>query len=207
MNHICEMTNNEMSFVKHVSGNMSQSNADLPVFADTSVLELKAFLGCLIMSGVRHDGHLNLDMMFDHKFGVLFYRSLFSLKRFEWLIRTIRFDARGERNPADRFSPFRTVWEMFIRNCRRLYVAGPVVTVDEMLAPFRGRVSFRMYIPLKPAKYGVKMFMVNDAKSQYALNAIPYLGRGSVQELSRPENINQGEFYTMELLQDLREAG
>ena len=63
---------------------------------------------------------------------------------------------------------------MFIANCRRLYVAGPVVTVDKMLASFRGRVAFRMYIPLKPDKYGIKLFMVNDAKSQYALNAIPF---------------------------------
>ena len=96
---------------------------------------------------------------------------------------------------------------MFISNCRRLYIAGPIVTMDEMLAPFRDRVSFRMYIPLKPAKYGLKLFMVNDAKSQYALNAIPYLGKRSVQELNRPADINQGEYYTMELLADLREAG
>ena len=82
---------------------------------------------------------------------------------------------------------------MFITNCRHLYGAGPVVNVDEMLAPFRGRVSFRMYIPLKPAKYGIKVFMVNDAKSQYALNAIPYLGKHSVQELARLAEINQGE--------------
>ena len=96
---------------------------------------------------------------------------------------------------------------MFISNCKRLYIAGPVVTVDEMLAPFRGRVSFRMYIPLKPAKYGLKLFMVNDARSQYALNAIPYLGKHSVQELARPADINQGEFYTMALLDELRQAG
>ena len=49
--------------------------------------------------------------------------------------------------------------------------------------------------------------MVNDSRSQYALNAIPYLGKGSVQELERSQEINQGEFYTMELLEHLREAG
>ena len=158
-------------------------------------------MGCLIMSGVRHDGHLSLDMMFDVKFGILFYRSLFSHKRFEWLIRTLRFDSRGQRDPNDRFAAFRTVWDSFIANCRHLYVAGPVLTVDEMLAPFRGRVLFRMYIPLKPDRYGVKTFMVNDAGSQYALNAIPYLGKNSVQEQQRPDNVNQGEYYTMALLE------
>ena len=72
MNHICEMTNNEMEYVKTVSGNMSQASAQLPVFADTSVKELKAFFGCLVMTGVRNNGHLSLAMMFDVKIEVLF---------------------------------------------------------------------------------------------------------------------------------------
>ena len=134
-------------------------------------------------------------MMFDVKFGVLFYRSLFSHKRFEWIIRTLRFDSRGERDPTDKFAPFRTVWDLFVENCKRLYVAVPVVTIDEMLAPFRGRVPFRMYIPSKPDRYGIKIFCVNDSRSQYALNAIPYLGKISVQEQERPQDVNQ-ESYT-----------
>ena len=69
-------------------------------------------------------------------------------------------------------------------------VAGPFVTVDEMLASFRGRVAFRIYIPFKQ-KYGLKLFMVNDSRSQYALNAIPYLGKTSVQEQERPQDVNQ----------------
>ena len=127
-----------MHYVKTVRSNMSEATQKMPVYNDITVLELKAFIGCLIMSGVRHDGHLNLNMMFDVKFGVLFYRSLFSHKRFEWIIRTLRFDIRGERDQHDRFAAFRTVWDKFVANCKRLYVAGPVVTIDEMLAPFRG---------------------------------------------------------------------
>ena len=83
LEHIVEMTNLEMHNVKTVTGNMSVSTQRMPVHNNLTVLELKAFFGCLIMSGVRHDGHLNLNMMFDVKFGVLFYRSLFSHKRFE----------------------------------------------------------------------------------------------------------------------------
>ena len=198
LEHIVEMTNLEMHEVKTVTGKMSEATQRMPVYNDITILELKAFLGCLIMSGVRHDGHLNLNMMFEVKFGCLFYRSLFSHKRFEWIIRTIRFDIRGERVQLDKFAAFRTVWDKFVANCKRLYVAGPAVTIDEMLAPFRGRVSFRMYIPQKPFKYGIKIFSVNDSRSQYALNLIPYLGKNSVQtQRQRAQNVNQGEFFSM----------
>ena len=43
------------------------------------------------------------------------------------------------------------------------YKAGPIVTVDEALPGFRGRCPFRMFIQNKPAKYGIKLFMVCDA--------------------------------------------
>ena len=207
LEHIVDMTNIEMHLVRTVASNMSEQTQNSPVFQDISLLELKAFLGCLIMSGVRHDGQLNLKMMFSVKYGVLFYRSLFSLKRFEWIIRTIRFDVRGERAAGDKFAAFRTVWDKFVANCKRLYVAGPIVTVDEMLAPFRGRVSFRMYIPLKPDKYGVKIFCINDSGSQYALNLIPYLGKNSDADEIRRQDVNQGEFYTMKLLENLKAPG
>ena len=81
------------------------------------------------------------------------------------------------------------------------------MTIDEMLAPFRGRVPFRMYIPSKPDRYGIKIFCVNDSRSQYALNMIPYLGKNSVQEQQRLQDVNQGEYYTMALLENLRAAG
>lgn len=34
-----------------------------------------------------------------------------------------------------------------------------------------------MYIPYNPAKYGIKIVMVNDVKSKYMLSGIPYLGK------------------------------
>ena len=38
-------------------------------------------------------------------------------------------------------------------------------------------MSFRVYIANKPAKYGIKLIMVCDAKFYYMANAMPYLGK------------------------------
>merc|ERR1711895_220941 len=94
---ILDCTNREMEIVRATSG-MSDATRARSMFSDTNLTEIKALIGVLIMTGVRHDGHLNLKMMFDVQFGALFYRSLFSLKRFEWLLRTLRFDHREERD-------------------------------------------------------------------------------------------------------------
>ncbi|XP_050296467.1 uncharacterized protein LOC126736246 [Anthonomus grandis grandis] len=45
-----------------------------------------------------------------------------------------------------------------------------------MLVPFRGRCGFRMYIPNKPAKYGIKVQVLSDAKTHYLVDAKIYAG-------------------------------
>ena len=61
-----------------------------------------------------------------------------------------------------------------------------------------------MYIPSKPAKYGIKFFMVNDAESRYCMNSFPYLGKGSAPV---QEDQNQGHYFVKELLTNLMEPG
>lgn len=46
-----------------------------------------------------------------------------------------------------------------------------------MLIAFRGRCSFVQYIPNKPAKYGLKVFVLCDAKTFYVSNFEVYCGK------------------------------
>ncbi|XP_066937150.1 uncharacterized protein [Macrobrachium rosenbergii] len=151
-----------------------------PTFKDVSLMELKALLGILIMAGARKDNHLNTDEMFSVQLGCPFYRSIMSERRFNFLIRALRFDdsaTREERRKKDIFTPMRKLWDSVISKCRSNYSPGPHVTVDEQLLAFRGRCSFRMFIRNKPAKYGIKLVMLCDADSAYMCNAIPYCGK------------------------------
>lgn len=50
------------------------------------------------------------------------------------------------------------------------------MTVDEMLHQFRGRCRFVMYMPNKPAKYGIKLYALCDARMFYVWNFEIYCG-------------------------------
>ncbi|CAL4241661.1 unnamed protein product, partial [Meganyctiphanes norvegica] len=188
--------------------NIGAANREKSTFSDTNLTEMKCFIGCHIMAGIRKDSHLNTHQMWSDTYGGFFYKSLFSQKRFEFLTRALRFDdqaTRRDRMRSDRFAHVRDLWDAVIANCKANYKAGAIVTVDEQLLAFRGRCVFRVYISNKPAKYGIKIFMVCDADTLYCLHAIPYLGKGSVENL--PRGVNQGEFITMKLLEDLLDPG
>ena len=45
------------------------------------------------------------------------------------------------------------------------------------LIAFKGRCSFRQFMPSKPAKYGLKIWLAVDSKSGYMWMVQPYLGK------------------------------
>jgi hypothetical protein len=111
-----------------------------------------------------------------------------SAKRFLFLLRCLRFDSlstRTERRATDRMPHIRKNFDLFVRQCKVNYSPGEYLTIDEMLIPFRGRCSFKQYIPNKPAKYGLKIYSIADARTFYTYNLELYVGK-------QPE----GEFAT-----------
>ena len=57
-----------------------------------------------------------------------------------------------------------------------MYIPGSVVTIDETMVPWQGRLSFKQYIPGKAHKYGVKIYKL-AATNGYTWNYIIYTGQ------------------------------
>lgn len=54
------------------------------------------------------------------------------------------------------------------------------MTIDDHLIGFCGKCPFKMYIPSKPFKYGIKDIMICDNSTEYMINAVSYLGKATV---------------------------
>jgi hypothetical protein len=75
----------------------------------------------------------------------------------------IRFDdkaTRTERRLEDKMAAFREILDKFIGLCKSLYLVGSAVCINEQLLPFRRRSGFRQYMPTKPSKYEIKIWMM-----------------------------------------------
>lgn len=146
----------------------------------TDRAEIHAVIGLLYAAGLMKSSHTNLeDLWATDGFGVDYFGATMSIKRFKFLLRAIRFDditTRKQRRALDKLAPIRTVFEEFVQRCKDYYSLSAYVTVDEMLEAYRGRCPFRQYMPKKPAKYGIKMFALCDAKTFYTSNLEVYCG-------------------------------
>lgn len=148
-------------------------------------LEIEAFIGLLYMQGVFKSGHEDIMSMWaTDGTGRDLFRSTMSLARFSFILSCLRFDdheTRDERRKIDKLAAISSIFSQFVENCKANYSPGLFLTVDEMLVPFRGRCGFRMYIPNKPARYGLKVQILADAKTFYMYNAEVYVGKNEAQ--------------------------
>lgn len=161
----------------------------LPEWVDIDRTELDAFFGILILTGRFREARESVHNIWSIKNQSLsrpVYRAIMSRNRFIDILRFIRFDdlnTRVQRKEQDKLAPLRDIADIFAKNCRESYCPSACGTIDEQLVSFRGRCPFRVYIPSKPGKYGIKIWALCDAENFFCCNFQVYLGKvGDVAE-------------------------
>ena len=156
----------------------------------------------MLLAGAYHENSTRVTELWSGEEGRPIFNKAMPRNRFTQLMSCERFDVCDQRNTNDKFAPLRDIFGKIVNNFRLSYKAGAEVTVDEQLVNFRGRCPFKMYIPSKPGKYGIKLWALADAKTYYCVNLQPYIGRtGNVPERQ------QGQRVVLELTNMLTGSG
>ena len=194
------------------------------------LVELRAFIGMLLLRGCEGDRRCDLDDLFYGPFSRPFYRATMTRDHFKYLLRILRFDNKDDRESrkkSDKFAAIREVFNDFNKLLQLHYKPSDCITVDETLRSFRGRCGFVVYMANKPDKYGLLFRDVADARTRYVLNMLPYAGKADepdpalhvtgassiVNHLVRPycnsgRNVTADRFYSsVELCDELLTKG
>lgn len=178
LNEVIQWTNVKIDSLVH-----SYKGTSVSYVNHLDMIELRAFIGFLLYTAVfKSNNESVLSLFATDGTGRDIFRCIMTKERFLFLLRVLRFDNpcdREERKKEDKSAAVSNIFNKFIQASQSLYTMGVSTTIDEMLVPFRGRSSFRMYMPKKPAKYGLKVMCLTDAKSSYLFNAFIYTGKGS----------------------------
>lgn len=166
--------------------------------------ELKAFFGILLVMGSQKSSQQKASELWKQNSFPL-NRATMSLKRFQQILRFIRFDnhaTRAIRQSEDKAAPIRDIFQMINSNLRNHFRPYETITVDEQLFGYRGRTKFTQYIPSKPAKYGMKIWWACDATTFYPLNGQIYTGKEG-----NTRDVNQGERVVKDLVAPYKNSG
>ncbi|CAM4569943.1 unnamed protein product [Leuciscus chuanchicus] len=170
---------------------------------DVDWTDMEAYIGLLLLAGVYRSNNEALSSLWEAETGRAIFRAVMSLRRFRRLSKVIRFDDRTTRSAqreSDKLAPIRDVWNLWVERLPLMCNTGLDITVDECLVPFRGRCSFKQYMPSKPAKYGIKIWAACDARTSYAWNMQVYTGK---PKDGQPER-NQGMRVVLDLTTGLQ---
>ncbi|KAI6648157.1 PiggyBac transposable element-derived protein 4 [Oopsacas minuta] len=183
------MTNSKLMEHLDRNGDKLKSHKYLDAFIPE---ELNALLGLLILTGVFHANKESIADLFsdDINKSKPIFKATMPRDRLKHMLKFLRFDdasTRDERKQSDRLAPIRDVFESLNRLFREYYTPGTWVTVDEHLARYRGKCSFKQYIPSKPDRYGIKIWVIADSKNYYPLILEIYIGKTNLS--NKPEDI------------------
>ncbi|XP_022099221.1 piggyBac transposable element-derived protein 4-like [Acanthaster planci] len=120
-------------------------------WVNVALMELHSVPGLLLYLGVTKSGHERVRSFWQQGF---FSRPLclatMSGTRFQDILAMLCFDdrkTRSQRKVSDKFAPIREIFDMFAQACRRYFSPSESVTIDEQLVAFRGKCSFKQYMP------------------------------------------------------------
>ena len=108
-----------------------------------------------------------------------------SRSRFRYIKEVFRFDdidTRDERKTPEnqgKLAPISKIFDLFLDACSVNFSPGRDLTVDESIDAFKGRCSFKIFMPSKPDRYGIKIWSMVDSKTSYLWNAEIYQGKTS----------------------------
>ena len=178
------------------------------LYQPTTEMEIEALLGLFVLRGFYKK--LTVKQLFDPVTGPAIFRATMGARRFGMLLNMLTFDdrsTRDERRKGDKFCPLRELFDELNTNLRLHYKPTECITVDESLLRFRGRCSFRMYLPSKPGRYGLLFYTAADANVRYMWKAWPYSGRPQEPDLSPPNTTLDVSGIVHHLVQEVKGSG
>ena len=153
----------------------------------TDEYEMRAFIGINIIMGINNLPEADMYWSGNSFLGNAGIQNVMSCNRYQKLSQYFHVSDCASEVPRDhpqhdRLHKVRPVINHIARTFKCTYHLSREVTVDEAMVKFAGKLSFRQYMPAKPIKRGIKIWMLCDSNSAYLSKFDVYLGKNSMND-------------------------
>ena len=134
--------------------------------------EMLKFFGIIIEMGLVQMPQMNHYWSSSQLYGLEIIRSAMPRERFELLLKFWHFSNNNNKNSyQDRLFKLKPLSDLLKERFSSVYMPGSVISIDETMIPWRGRLVFKQCIPGKAHKYCIKMYKL-AALNGYTWNYI-----------------------------------
>ncbi|XP_067140274.1 piggyBac transposable element-derived protein 4-like isoform X2 [Centruroides vittatus] len=145
--------------------------------------DIYVFFTICIIQGIMRKPDERMYWTTNEIFLTPIFSKLMSRTRFLQIKNNLHFSSHDNNDPITHSNPkINKIWPIVTNLNKKfsdLYVPERDISVDESLMLYKGRLSWKQYIPLKRSRFGVKFFMLCESSSGYLYNFIIYTGRST----------------------------
>ncbi len=176
--HMVEQTNNYALYRQKRSG---RSDA---LWHPTDIREMRAYVGLNILMGINQLPDYGMYWASDIFIGNAGFKKTMTARRFEKLNQNLHLCDR-ESEPSkgelgyDGLYKIRPLLDMVGNTMWDAYLPNRCLTIDECAIAPKGRFSPTQYMPSKPLRKGLKVWMLCDSRSGYCHRTRIYVGKPS----------------------------
>ncbi|KAK3108956.1 hypothetical protein FSP39_019728 [Pinctada imbricata] len=153
-----------------------------PKWRATTAQEIRAYIGIQIVMGIivapNQDMYFSNDSLFKPS-GInerITRDRLDKLNRYFHVSDNSQNPRRGQPG-HDKLAHVRTILDVILPKLKSAYNPHKEVSIDEAMIAFTGRLGFKQYVPLKPTKRGIKVWMRADPHNGFVNEFQVYTGK------------------------------
>ena len=174
------------------------------LWRELTLTEMKTFVGSLLTMGIVKLPNLRMYWNTQTRlFANSGIHDIITFQRFQDI-----YSCLCLRDPAfdsdDKLCKIEPLQMSIIFNSQFYYRPKQFLSLDESMIPFLGRSSLKVFMPLKPVKYGLKAYVLCESTTGFVVNWCLHTGRKKNKENSAIYNIVmrlvdgcEGEDYTL----------
>lgn len=185
---------------QYISTHVIRRRSMLRKWKETNRSEMKKFIGILLIMGMNSLPKMRLYWSGDQMFGNRVIQKTMKRDRFDCLLKF--FHLCNNEDPSandDRLFKIRRVMNLICNQFKRTVLPGEDLVIDESMVPWRGRLTFRQYLPAKSHKYGVKLYKICSPDG-YTYDIRVYAGKNN------PDMVENDHGHTHNVCMDLLEG-
>ena len=134
------------------------------------------------------------------------FGEIMSRDRFLHLLKILHFNTNDMQANVDRLYKIREICDMLRESFKNALYPFQDLCIDESLLLYKGRLSFKQYIPSKRNRFGIKSFVLCDKESGFVQDFIIY--DGSLSNITNTDaNLGKSGNIVVQLFKPYLEKG
>ena len=196
-------------YAEQIIGNSTaRRNSRFKNWTATSASEISVYLAIIIIQGIVKKPNLEWYWTKRQSVGTPFFANVMSYARFTLLKKFFHFEEMECTEDCPN-RKLQKIWPIYCHLNRRfaeMLTPQRDISIDESLLLYKGRLSWRQYIPSKRARFGIKSYLLCESNSGYIWKSIIYTGKDTIL-LDEYNNLPVSSQIVMTLIKDLLGKG